>query len=467
MTHLPILRWGVPYRSADVATSAGAQISQANGGLIRRDLMRAGTATAALQAVPMRRLIAMCEAAADLYRDATLPLGDGATQSPADYVRQVGDSCGLPHALVRGNIAKLHLALAEMGKVVHGLTRGIEPELIDAGMGVHAGVPTSFYRTSDVLGVVLPNNSPGVNSLWLPALAMKVPVALKPGREDPWTPWRLVQALIAAGVPACAFGYYPTGHEGAHAVLASCERALLFGDAAITKRYAGRPGVQIHGPGYSKVLIGADRIDGWRDLIDILAASVASNGGRSCVNASTIVVPRYGREIARALAERLAAIVPRAIDDAQAGLAGFAATAMPESIDRAITSGLKEPGAEDVSAAVRGPQRVVSAFGRHFVVPTVVFCRSFDHPLANREFLFPYCSVVEVPQAEMLDRIGPSLVVSAITDDAAWRRALLASPLVERLNLGAMATSTVRWDQPHEGNLFDLLYRRRAVQSAG
>jgi hypothetical protein len=92
-----------------------------------------------------------------------------------------------------------------------------------------------------------------------------------------------------------------------------------------------------------------------------------------------------------------------------------------------------------------------------------VRCESFQHPLANREFLFPYASVVEVPQADMLNQIGSSLVVTAITRDAAFRQALLDSPLIERLNLGAIPTTRIAWDQPHEGNLFEFLYRRRAL----
>src|ERR1051326_8587871 len=37
--------------------------------------------------------------------------------------------------------------------------------------------------------------------------------------------------------------------------------------------------------------------------------------------------------------------------------------------------------------------------------------------------MFPFVSVVQCPQAEMLERIGPTLVASAITDDRrrAWR----------------------------------------------
>ena len=47
-----------------------------------------------------------------------------------------------------------------------------------------------------------------------------------------------------------------------------------------------------------------------------MVASIVDNGGRSCVNASGVWVDRRTRdEIAEALAERLAAVVPRAADD--------------------------------------------------------------------------------------------------------------------------------------------------------
>ena len=59
--------------------------------------------------------------------------------------------------------------------------------------------------------------------------------------------------------------------------------------------------------------------------------------------------------------------------------------------------------------------------------------------------------------------MGPSLVVTAITRDPDLIRALVESPHVERLNVGAVPTTRVDWDQPHEGNLFEFLYTRRAI----
>jgi hypothetical protein len=62
--------------------------------------------------------------------------------------------------------------------------------------------------------------------------------------------------------------------------------------------------------------------------------------------------------------------------------------------------------------------------------------------------------------------MGSSLVVTALTHDADLTRELLAAVNIERLNLAPVPTSHVAWDQPHEGNLFDHLYRQRALQTA-
>jgi hypothetical protein len=86
------------------------------------------------------------------------------------------------------------------------------------------------------------------------------------------------------------------------------------------------------------------------------------------------------------------------------------------------------------------------------------------HPLANREYLFPFASVVQVRPDELPACLGPSLVVSCLSDEPGFRARFVGSPLVDRLNLGAIPTTQIGWDQPHEGNLFDHLYARRAIQ---
>jgi len=353
-----------------------------------------------------------------------------------------------------------------MRVVLKGLTRGWDPKILDAGDGEQFGTRISFYPTTQALGLVMPSNSPAVNSLWLPAIPLRTPVIIKPGREEPWTPYRLIQAFIAAGCPAEAFGFYPTDHEGAGEILRSCGRALIFGDQKTTAQYANNPAIQVHGPGFSKILIGEDAIENWREYLDLMVSSVAENGGRSCINASAIVVPKYAREIAEALAERLGPIEPKRPEDPEARLSGFANSKMADYIDGAIEQDLKVPGADDATARNRtGPRKVVFEGGT-YLRPTIVRCESFAHPLANREFLCPYASVVQCAQSEMLNQIGPSLVVTAITRYPVFTAALLDSPLIERLNLGPVPTMKISWDQPHEGNMFEFLYRRRSIERA-
>lgn len=466
--HIPAFRFGRTYESLDRSTLSDfrrqgdmAEISQVNAGLIRRDLKRRPTPP---NPMTVEERCACCAEAARRFLHDPLPVGADAAHGPDDYVRALSSTGGLPHALVRANMAKIHRVLSEMPSILGGLTRGLDLTLIDRGIGHQDGRLLSFFPAARTLGVVLPSNSPGVNSLWLPAVALGVPVALKPGREDPWTPWRILQALLAAGCPPELLGFYPTDHEGADAVAQGCDRAILFGDASTVERHAANPAVSVHGPGYSKVLIGEDRVDEWPEWIDVLADSVVLNSGRSCVNASTIVAPRRGAEIAAGLAERLSAHRPRGLDDPAATLAGFANPAVAQWTDQQVEAGLAAGGAEDACGPFRDTPRLVERDGVTYLLPTVVRCLDRNHPLARTEFLFPFASVVEVPQSEMLDWIGPTLVGSLITRDSALQDAAIRCPHIDRLNLGAIATTAVAWDQPHEGNLFEFLYRRRAVQ---
>ena len=474
LPHLSALRRGKPYASLDQVTVNDcrtgeplARLSQVNAGIIRKDLSRISEARFALKHLPCARLLDICDRAAGLFLNEALPLGDqGHTQTPQQYIETLSATSGLPFVLVRRNMEKIAAALRQMRTVLNSLTRGLDLGILDRGQGEQAGARVSFFAPSPCLGLVMPSNSPGVNSLWLPAIPLKTPIILKPGREEPWTPWRIIQALIAAGCPPEPFGFYPTDHEGAAEILRHCGRALVFGDKSTTAQYANNPAIQVHGPGHSKILIGEDQIEHWPEFIDLMVASIAENGGRSCINASAVVVPKYAAEIAEALAQKLGPVAPLPARDDHARLSAFANPRMAESIDAAIEEGLRTMGATDITTSYRNSPRKVTFEGAVYLRPTIVLCDSFAHPLANREFLFPYASVVQVPQRDMLSQIGPSLVVTAVTQDAIFRQALLESPQIDRLNLGPISTLQVAWDQPHEGNLFEFLYRRRALELA-
>jgi acyl-CoA reductase-like NAD-dependent aldehyde dehydrogenase len=280
----------------------------------------------------------------------------------------------MPHVLVRKNMKKIAGVLTEMRTVLRGLTRGLDLSILDTGHGTHDGHAISFYPRTQSLGVVLPSNSPGVHSLWVPAIALKMPLVLKPGSAEPWSPFRIIQAFIKAGAPPEAFSYYPADHAGAGEILRRTGAACSSATSPPSAAGKGIPRVELHGPGYSKVLIGDDQLDQWERHVDLIAASIADNGGRSCVNASGVwVAESHAERVAEALAAKLAQIVPRPEDDEEAMLAPFADPRVAERISQQIDIGLDTPGARDVSdGAPQGTARRDRVTARTYLLPTVV-----------------------------------------------------------------------------------------------
>jgi acyl-CoA reductase-like NAD-dependent aldehyde dehydrogenase len=472
MLHLPVLRWGEPYTSLEVDEvvhfSTGepiAKVSRANGGLIQRDARKAHRAREALRAIPIDDLIAMVGRAGALYMDATLPMGDG-TQTAEEFVHAQSASTGLPEHMCRANMKKNAFVLGEMRSILESLTRGLSLDVLSTGRGEERGVPISYQAQSPVLGLVLPSNSPGVHTLWLPIIPMQVGLVLKPGPQEPWTPYRMTSAFFEAGIPRAAVSIYPGGAEVGAAVLDACARSLVFGGTPTVDRYRGNPRVQAHGPGFSKILFGDDQVDRWEEYLDLMVDSVYLNSGRSCINCSGIWASRHTREIADALAQRLAAIEPLAPTDPGAGLAAFTVPGVAEAISQSIDADLQAPGVVDVTGSYRDGERLIKQGKADYLLPTVVHAQSAEAAVVRKEFMFPFVSVVECSEAKMIETIGPTLVCTAITENETWRQQLLDAVHIDRLNLGGVPTTQLNWRQPHEGNIVEFLFRARAFQTA-
>jgi acyl-CoA reductase-like NAD-dependent aldehyde dehydrogenase len=339
-------------------------------------------------------------------------------------------------------------------------------DILSDGRGEERGVPVSYQAMSPVMGLVLPSNSPGVHTLWLPVVPMQIGLVLKPGPQEPWTPYRIAAAFFEAGIPRGAISIYPGGADVGAAVLDACAKSAVFGGTPTVDRYRGNPRVQAHGPGFSKILIGDDQVDRWEQYLDVMVDSVFLNSGRSCINTSGIWASRHTREIAQAIAERLAAVRPLPPEHPDASLAAFTVPGAAEAISNAVDADLKGAGVTDVTAGLRHEPRLVTQGKADYLLPTVVHASSPEAAVASKEYMFPFVSVVECPEAKMLDAIGPTLVCTAITCNDGFRRRLLDAVHIDRLNLGPVPTTQLNWRQPHEGNIVEFLFRARAFQTA-
>ncbi len=469
MLEIPVIRWGKEYESLEkseiVHFASGepiATVSQANGGLVTRDMRKSPQARELLKQFDCEELIEKVAKAADLFEHENLPLGNG-HQTPDEFVVHQSASTGLPENMCRSNMQKNCFVLRNMREILDCLTRGLPLDILTRGYGVESrGVVVSYQAQTPVLGAVLPSNSPGVHTLWLPVVVLQMGLVLKPGSSEPWTAYRMVSAFEQAGIPKEVMSLYPGGHDVGQSILSACSRSMIFGSEKTVNQYAGNPRVQVHGPGFSKIFLGDDCVDRWEEFLDGMVESVYINGGRSCINCSGIWASRHTEEIAAALAEKLGPIQPMAPDDPDAGLAAFTTAGVGAAVKNMIDQDVAEEGVTDCTREFG--DRLVEHERYSYLRPVVVHAASPDCAVASREYMFPFVSVVQCPQDQMIRKAGPTLVGTAITEDPDWIGHLTDATNIDRLNIGPIPTNRLNWLQPHEGNLIDFLFRSRAYQ---
>ncbi|QDU58573.1 aldehyde dehydrogenase family protein [Aeoliella mucimassa] len=472
MIELQAIRWGEPYESLDVdevkhfyTGEPVAKMHCVGSGIVQRDAKKAKFARRALQDMSPAELIEKCKHAGELFENGTLTVGDS-QQTPEDFIQQQSATTGMPVSMCRANVTKNAFVLKNIDTILDALTRGLDLNILARGYGEEGrGVTLSYQAQCDALGAVLPSNSPGVHTLWIPVIALQIGLVLKPGSSEPWTPYRVYSAMVEAGIPRETFCLYPgAGADIGGAILSSCRRSMIFGGPQTIQQYSGNPKVQVHGPGYSKILLGDDCVDNWEQYIDMMADSVYRNGGRSCLNASSIYASRHTKEIAEALAAKLGPIEVLPPDDPNAGLAAFTIEGAAKAIWGAIENDAQAPLVTDMTS--KYGDRLVERDPVAYLRPVVLHHASIESDSRNKEYMFPMVNVVECPEAKMLDAIDYSLICTGVTNNESLRRDLLDSTNIDRLNLGPIPTPQVDWLQPHEGNLIEFLYKNRAVQVA-
>ena len=469
MLEIPVIRWGKVYESLEttdvVHFNTGepiAKVHSAVGGLVSRDMRKAGDARKILKQFTCEDLIAKVAHAADLFEKETIPLGNG-TQSPDEFVTHQSASTGLPEHMCRSNMQKNCFVMRNMTEILQCLTRGLDLNILSNGYGMESrGVVVSYQAQTPVLGAVLPSNSPGVHTLWLPVIPLQMGLVLKPGSSEPWTAYRVASAFEKAGIPKEVISLYPGGHDVGAALLTSCSRSMIFGSQKTIDQYSGNPKVQVHGPGFSKIFLGDDCVDDWEKYLDMMVESVYINGGRSCINCSGIFASRHTKEIAEALAERLGPVEALPPEHPEAGLAAFTTDGVGKAVLAMVEEDMKAPGVTNCTE--KYGDRLVEQERCSYVRPVVAHAANPECAIASKEFMFPFVTVVECPQAKMIKAAGSTLVDTAITEDQAWIDDLTDATSIDRLNIGPIPTNRLNWLQPHEGNLIDFLFRSRAYQ---
>jgi acyl-CoA reductase-like NAD-dependent aldehyde dehydrogenase len=313
-----------------------------------------------------------------------------------------------------------------------------------------------WTRRGEVFAVLAPGNSPGVHALWLEALALGYRVAVRPSRREPFTPHRLISALRASGFGDDHVVLLPTGHDAADAIIRGADLAIAYGGEDVVRRYAAQTTMLPQGPGRSKILLTAG-VD-WREHLDVIVASICEQGGRACVNATAVFVEGDATAVARAIADRLAAIPSLPPEDERAVLPVLPVEDA-RTLERYVT------GKAGGTVSWLGGDGIVDELGDGSAVlrPAVHELDRPDAEQAGIELPFPCVWVAPWTRAAGLGPLRDTLVLTAMTDDAQLVDRLVAEPTIANVYVGAHPTFWIEPGIPHDGYLADFLMRTKAV----
>ncbi|MEU7144365.1 aldehyde dehydrogenase family protein [Nocardia sp. NPDC046473] len=371
-----------------------------------------------------------------------------------EYQHTVSAVAGMPITVVRHAIEDIARAAAQAYRIVqHARPVGAVGDWRDPSTRAGQAVWT---RRGDVFAVHAAGNHPAVHQGWLEPLALGYRVAVRPSRREPFTPHRLISALRAAGFGEDQVVLLPTDHDAADEILRQADLGMVYGGDDVVAKYAGSPGVLPQGPGRSKILLteGSD----WAAALDTIVESVSGGGGVGCVNATAVFVDGDPTPVARAVADRLAALPSLPSHDERAILPVHTVDAARRWEDHL----LKRAGG---TKAWLGGNGIIDELGDGSAVlrPAV---HQVDSPFAEQigaELAFPCVWIAPWRRADGIAPLRNTLVLTALTNDQRLLDELLNEPTISNVYVGNHPTNWLEPGLPHDGYLGEFLMRTKTV----
>jgi aldehyde dehydrogenase (NAD+) len=258
----------------------------------------------------------------------------------------------------------------------------------------------AFRKPLGVVGLITPWNFPSAIATWklAPALVSGNTVVLKPASAAPLSSWRVVEALVEAGVPAGVVNYVagPGGELGAALVDAPAMRAVSFtgscgvGALLYDRAVRRRLRVQLEMGGKNPTVVLADA-DLERAVESTLNGAFASTG-QKCTATSRVIVEDgiYDSFVAR-LVERARALKVGPGLDAATDIGPAVDAAQLETVLRYIRMGV----AEGARLVCGGRHLTDGPFEHGYFVEPAVFVDVHERmAIAQEEIFGPVLAVL-------------------------------------------------------------------------
>lgn len=382
--------------------------------------------------------------AADLFTDATL---EG--ESPEEYARRVTLGTGLTATTVR-------LSAAELAAEMRDLTGIARAELPDTDFG--PGHRTRWVPRGRLFAAVLASNHPTPSSSWLQALFHGYSVLIRPGSRDPFTPRRLIAALIEAGLPPHRVAFLPSAHAVGEFLLKEADRGIVYGGDRAVASWQDNETVAARGPGRAKALLDVEPDDA---VLDHLAESAAFDGGTRCTNLSAVFTSRPVGEVADLLAHRLSALPVLPAADPKASLLVLERT-RAEQLERQLAA-LRETLTDHTGRFDLHDPLVRLDDGSFLPRPLVLSADRADHPALGTELPFPFVVVAPWREEDGIAPLRQSLVLNLLTSRGDLIDRAVLEPSIRKITTGTALPWATPHGIPHDGNYTQFLLEPKGI----
>ncbi|WP_273325291.1 aldehyde dehydrogenase family protein [Vallitalea guaymasensis] len=411
--------------------------------------------------IDIYQLIEIFNRAADIFKGNVL-MGNEVL-SFDDYINIVVESTGLPVSYVKEGQAVIYYYFKNIGNILKAQSPNMSLDVYNEHMYMKGNKTIGWIKDGIDVGVISPSNNSTVHTVWMMALAMKSQIMIKPSLNEVFTPLRIIQSLLDAGLPKEFVCFLPGNHKITNKILSTTSKGILFGSSDVIDRYKkGFPNVKYYGPGSSKLFVDEDSGVDFDKVVTHAIDGIMSYGGKGCISISSIICTKDGRKYSDSIAEKLSHTHIYNPLDTKAIIPAVKETNLCTALNKYIQI-MVDLGAENMSQKYIGSDPYVVSENCNYLLPTVLYMEP-THPMFGIELPFPFVTVTSASGSLAKNLLRKSLAVSIISGDNEIYQELLQDESIQVLHRGLLENVyDVDPEKPFEGFMSDYLFKVKTI----
>lgn len=411
--------------------------------------------------IDINQLIGIFNKAADIFKGKVL-MGNKEILFD-EYLDLVVETTGLPIRYVKEGQGVIYYYLNNIINILKAQSPDSSIEVYNKNFYMKGNKKIGWIKDGIDIGIISPSNNPTVHTVWMTALSMKSQIMIKPSLDDVFTPLRIIQALLDAGLPQEFVCFLPGDHSITHRILSTTSKGLLFGSKDIIQSYKKMfPKIKYYGPGSSKLFIDEDINKDFDRIVNHAIEGILSYGGKGCISLSAIVCTKDGRSYAESIAEKLSKINVYNPTNPKAMIPVVKDLNLCIAFNNFIKK-MVDLGAENMSQKFTYNDINIASDKLNYLLPTVLYMEP-SHPMFGLELPFPFVTITSSSKTMAKALLKGSLSVSILSNDKEFYKEVMLDESIQMIQQGfSRNVYDVDPEKPFEGFVSDYLYKVKTI----